>query len=74
MIYNAKTGKRQTMKVIQNILIGIILGASMGLWFGVNIGKDKPLLSNPFHEPTFAERAEWKARQLYEDTKRSIEE
>jgi hypothetical protein len=61
------------MKTVQNILIGIILGTAAGLWIGMNIGKDKPLLSNPFHEPTLAERAEWKARELYEDTKRSLE-
>jgi len=24
----------------------------MGLWFGINIGRDEPLLSNPFnHKP-----------------------
>jgi len=38
------------MLKIKNILI--IIGIIIGLWFGINIGRDEPLLSNPFsHKP-----------------------
>ncbi|MEW6068453.1 MAG: hypothetical protein AB1610_09205 [Nitrospirota bacterium] len=36
------------MKKAKLVFIGIIVGLVFGLWFGVNIGKEKPLFSNPF--------------------------
>lgn len=30
------------------MILGIVIGLLAGLWFGVNIGRDKPLFSNPF--------------------------
>jgi hypothetical protein len=36
------------VKSLKNMIFGLILGIAVGLWFGVNLGKDKPLLSNPF--------------------------
>jgi gas vesicle protein len=36
------------MKRLKPILVGFILGLIVGMGLGVNIGKDKPLLSNPF--------------------------
>ena len=36
------------MKKIKPLILGIIIGLLFGLWFGVNIGRDKPILSNPF--------------------------
>ena len=36
------------MKLIKQVLFGVILGMILGLWFGVNIGKQQPILSNPF--------------------------
>lgn len=38
------------MKQIKALLAGIIIGILFGIWFGVNIGKDKPIFSNPFAE------------------------
>jgi hypothetical protein len=35
------------MKVI---LVLILIGFSIGLWFGVNIGKGNPLYENPFND------------------------
>jgi hypothetical protein len=29
-------------------LVGAVIGVTLGLWFGVNIGKHKPFYSNPF--------------------------
>ena len=28
--------------------IGIIIGLIIGLWFGINLGKGKPIYTNPF--------------------------
>ena len=44
------------MKNLKLILFGLIIGVVVGMWFGVNIGKGKPFYTNPFEEPTLAER------------------
>ena len=44
------------MKRIKGIIFGLIVGTALGLWFGFNMGKDRPLLSNPFEEATFQEK------------------
>jgi hypothetical protein len=36
------------MKNLKTILIGVIIGLAIGLWLGVNMGREMPLLSNPF--------------------------
>ena len=41
------------MKNLKILLLGAVLGVAIGLWIGVNIGREVPLSSNPFsyHEP-----------------------
>jgi hypothetical protein len=41
---------------IKKILIGFCVGMVFGLWFGVNLGKDQPIYSNPFHEASLKDR------------------
>ena len=36
------------MKMIKHLAIGAVIGLFVGLWFGVNIGKGRPLYANPF--------------------------
>jgi hypothetical protein len=36
------------MKNLKIILFGAVIGLAIGLWLGVNIGREVPLLSNPF--------------------------
>jgi len=43
------------MKRIKGMIFGLIIGIPLGIWFGFNLGQDRPLLSNPFVEPTFQE-------------------
>ncbi len=62
------------MKTINGIVIGLLLGLSAGLWMGVNIGRDVPLSSNPFKEPTVSDRLSDKAGRLYNDAKEAINE
>ncbi|MDZ7662752.1 hypothetical protein [Thiohalophilus sp.] len=44
------------MKKLKLIIFGIIIGLAVGLWFGVNIGKGNPILSNPLDGPTLKQR------------------
>jgi hypothetical protein len=41
------------MKRIKALIFGLVIGMALGIWFGFNMGQDRPLLSNPFYEPTF---------------------
>ncbi len=36
------------MKKIKMLVLGIVIGLLLGLWFGVNLGRDKAIFSNPF--------------------------
>lgn len=36
------------MKQLKVVLISVVLGIAVGMWFGVNIGREKPFYSNPF--------------------------
>ncbi len=36
------------MKNFKIMLFGTIIGLAIGLWLGVNYGREMPLLSNPF--------------------------
>lgn len=45
------------MKNIKIILLGVVIGVGIGLWFGVNIGREEKLLSNPFsHRESMADK------------------
>jgi hypothetical protein len=45
------------MKQLKTIFLGLVVGLLIGLALGVNIGRDQPLLSNPFHKESLAEKA-----------------
>jgi hypothetical protein len=40
------------MKQLKAIFFSLLIGAAVGLWLGVNIGRDVPLYSNPFDTHT----------------------
>ena len=44
------------MKTIKLAIIWLVLGLLLGLWFGVNIGRDRPLYSNPFEANTLKQK------------------
>ena len=62
------------LKAIRQITFGIVIGLAVGLWFGVNMGKNKPIFSNPFAEENIQDKASRKAGELYKDTKEAIRE
>lgn len=50
------------------------VGLVLGLWFGVNLGKEKPIWSNPFAQRSLAEAAKSKADAIIKDAKRAVRE
>jgi len=60
------------MKKLKLIILGIVIGLCIGMWFGVNIGKGKALLSNPFVEIGLKDRIKQKGNEVMKDTKDAI--
>lgn len=54
------------MRRIKGIIFGMVIGIPLGLWFGFNLGQDRPLLSNPFAEPAFKEKIKQTGDDLIE--------
>lgn len=51
------------------LIISVLL---VGVWFGVNIARDKPLLSNPFAEQSLREKAADTAKDWYRESKEAL--
>ena len=66
------------MKILKILLLGIVLGFGSGMWFGVNMGKGKPLLSNPFAEEDVPQKIKKKVgesiEKLGEDIKGKVKQ
>ena len=56
---------------IRKYITGLLIGLIIGLWAGVNIGKDRPIWSNPFDEPSLAEKAKGTATDVWKDAKKA---
>lgn len=70
---------------MKDLLLGLLLGGVIGLWVGVNLGKEQPLMSNPFAEQSnmkemnrqlkeLQENVSKKSQELYDDTKKAVDE
>jgi hypothetical protein len=44
------------MKHIKAVLLSLVLGFAIGMWLGVNIGREVPLYSNPFDTHTLNQK------------------
>ena len=44
------------MKHIKTVLLSFAVGAAIGMWLGVNIGREVPLYSNPFDTHTLNQK------------------
>ena len=62
------------IKDMKNLITGIIIGLVFGLWFGVNLGKGKPLLSNPFANPTIQKKIKKTGDKVLEESGKALEE
>ncbi len=61
------------MKHLKIILISLLIGLLAGLALGVNIGRDKPLLSNPFAKESLVERAKRLGNETLEQSGKALE-
>lgn len=60
------------MKKLKLLLMGLVIGLLLGLWFGVNIGREKPIYSNPFADEVIQQKAKQTTSEAIEDTKRAL--
>ncbi len=60
------------MKKFKFLLLGVVIGLAVGLWFGVNIGRNKPIFSNPFAAKSIKEKAKETASDVLDETKRAL--
>ncbi len=61
------------MKQLKTVLISLVIGVLIGLALGVNIGREQPLLSNPFAKESFVERAKRLGSETLEKSGKALE-
>lgn len=62
------------ISMIRNITIGLTIGVAIGLWFGVNIGRDQPIYSNPFESKSVQEKLKDAGKAALEKSGEALEE
>lgn len=61
-------------RVLRSFAVGLLVGGIVGLWCGMNIGKEQPLLSNPFADVSLSQRAGQTASQAREQVDQVADE
>lgn len=61
------------MKNFGTILISITIGLLLGLWLGVNIGKDRDLLTSPFAEDSIQKTIKKSGERILEKSGEAME-
>lgn len=61
------------MKQFKTILISMVIGAIIGMALGVNIGREKPLLSNPFAKESLTDRVKRLGSETLEKSGKALE-
>ncbi|MDO8312869.1 MAG: hypothetical protein Q7T25_13110 [Sideroxyarcus sp.] len=61
------------MKQIKIILISLVIGVLAGMALGVNIGREKPLLSNPFAKESLTDRVKQLGNETLEQSGKALE-
>ncbi len=46
------------MGFIKTLIFGVMIGFLLGMWIGINVGKDRDLLANPFDTEVSSSTAE----------------
>ena len=70
---------------MKDLILGLLIGGMIGLWVGVNLGKDQPLMTNPFAEKSsmkeFNKKFEElqknvteKSKEIYKDSKKAVDD
>jgi hypothetical protein len=60
-------------KQLKTIFITLVIGTLIGLALGVNIGRGKPLLSNPFAKESLVDRAKQLGSETLEKSGKALE-
>jgi len=61
------------MKQFSIILISLAIGALIGMALGINIGREKPLFSNPFAEESLVDRVKDLGSETLEQSGKALE-
>lgn len=61
------------MKQLSIILISLVIGICIGMALGINIGREKPLLSNPFVEESLVDRVKDLGSETLEQSGKALE-
>ncbi len=61
------------MKQLKVIVVSAAAGLLIGMALGVNIGREQPLLSNPFHKESLAEKAKRLSGETLEQSGKALE-
>lgn len=59
---------------MKKFLIGFVVGALIAFHFGINFGRHRPILSNPYADDVMVEQVKEHAGQAIETTKEAIHE
>ena len=61
------------MKQIKIIFISLVVGVLIGMALGVNIGRERPLLSNPFAKESLVDHAKRLGSETLEQSGKALE-
>lgn len=61
------------MKQFIIILISLLIGGLFGMGLGINMERNKPLISNPFAKETFSERVMHLGNEAMEKSGKALE-
>ncbi|AUM14254.1 hypothetical protein [Ketobacter alkanivorans] len=62
------------MKAIKYLILGLFVGGVLGVAAGVNIGRDQPVLSNPFNDNRINTRMKDSGSELLKQSGEAIED
>lgn len=62
------------MKAIKYLILGLFIGGVLGVAAGVNIGRDKPILSNPFKDDRLSSRVKDSSSELLKQSGEALED
>ena len=72
-IYRTEMKMTSNKSSLKSFVFGLILGLAVGLWFGMNIGKNRPLWSNPFGSMQVGKQIRQQSGDLLEKSGRMLE-
>ena len=61
------------MAKMKVLVVGLVIGLLVGLWGGVNIGKGRPLLSNPLADTPVDRKLKDSGRSLVRESGEALE-